>query len=165
MTPLNVVLLQEVSRYNNLLQLIRKSLSDLENGIKGIVLMSPELEETYANIYEGKVPHSWNKAYLSLKPLASWTRDLGMRIEFFNEWSKGYLYFKFLISYNIIFAELNRNATGSEHFPSQPDSSLLFSKKLLGKIISLLMYYLGNLVFYSLKTNVYYRRHQRKVFM
>lgn len=87
--PLNVVLLQEMQRYNVLLQSIRKSLSELEDGIKGIVLMSPELEEMFQFMYEGKVPKLWSKAYYSLKPLGNWVRDLIQRIEFFNEWSKG----------------------------------------------------------------------------
>lgn len=91
-TPLNVVLLQEMARYNTLLGGIRKSLEDLQNGIKGIVLMSPELEETFSYIYEGKVPPLWSKAYFSLKPLAAWTRDLVQRIEIFAEWGKGYIF-------------------------------------------------------------------------
>lgn len=91
MNPLNVVLLQEMARYNSLLQIIRKSLEDLQNGIKGIVLLTPELEETFAYIFEGRVPPMWSKAYFSLKSLASWTRDLLQRIEMFTEWGKGYL--------------------------------------------------------------------------
>ncbi|KAJ3224818.1 Dynein heavy chain 2, axonemal [Clydaea vesicula] len=89
MSPLNVVLLQEISRYNALLQSIRKSLGELQNGIKGIIVMSPELEETFSYIFASLVPPLWSKAYFTLKPLASWTRDLIQRIEFFNEWSKG----------------------------------------------------------------------------
>ncbi|KAJ1537343.1 Dynein heavy chain 2, axonemal, partial [Nowakowskiella sp. JEL0078] len=59
MSPLNVVLLQEMNRYNYLLGFIRKSLIELEKGIKGIVVMSPELEETFSCIFEGKVPPLW----------------------------------------------------------------------------------------------------------
>eukprot|EP00842_Homolaphlyctis_polyrhiza_P003901 jgi/Hompol1/4511/HPOL_003669-RA len=89
MNPLNVVLLQEIKRYNDLLQKIRRSLEDLQNGIKGIVVMSPELEETFNSISEGKVPPLWSRTYASLKPLAAWTRDLLQRIEFFGDWAKG----------------------------------------------------------------------------
>ncbi|KAJ3321161.1 Dynein heavy chain 2, axonemal [Blyttiomyces sp. JEL0837] len=88
-SPLNVVLLQEISRYNILLQLMRRSLLDLQNAVKGIIVMTPDLEETFIAIFEGKVPPSWVKAYFSLKPLAGWTRDLYLRIEHFSEWSKG----------------------------------------------------------------------------
>ncbi|KAI9101992.1 dynein heavy chain and region D6 of dynein motor-domain-containing protein [Phlyctochytrium arcticum] len=88
-SPTNVVLLQEIQRYNELLTRIRKSLSELQNGIKGIVVMSPELEEIFNYVFEGRVPPSWGKAYGSLKPLASWTRDLLQRVEFFADWAKG----------------------------------------------------------------------------
>jgi dynein heavy chain len=42
--PLNVVLMQEIQRYNILLGVITKSLEQLEKGVKGFVLISPELE-------------------------------------------------------------------------------------------------------------------------
>ncbi|KAI8799348.1 dynein heavy chain and region D6 of dynein motor-domain-containing protein, partial [Cladochytrium replicatum] len=89
MSPLNVVLLQEMSRYNMLLSSIQKSVAELEKGIKGLVLMSSELEEIFLYIYEGRVPLLWKRAYPSLKPLAAWLRDLIQRIEFFSDWSKG----------------------------------------------------------------------------
>jgi dynein heavy chain, axonemal len=89
-SPLNVVLLQEIKRYNTLLQTIRRSLFDLQNGIKGITVMTNDLEDTFSAIFDGRVPNTWSKAYASLKPLAAWTRDLILRIEHFNEWSKGY---------------------------------------------------------------------------
>ncbi|KAJ3091962.1 Dynein heavy chain 2, axonemal [Quaeritorhiza haematococci] len=89
MSPLNVVLLQEIQRYNMLLVTIRKSLTELQKGIKGTVVMSPEMEETLVCMHDGKVPPMWGKAFASLKPLGAWTRDLIQRIEFFNEWSKG----------------------------------------------------------------------------
>jgi dynein heavy chain, axonemal len=89
MNPFNVVLLQEIKRYNGLLQKIRKSLEDLENGLKGIVSMTSELDETFAAIFEGKVPPLWSRTYSSLKPLAAWTRDLLLRIEHFSDWAKG----------------------------------------------------------------------------
>lgn len=88
-SPFSVVLLQEIKRYNNLLAKIRRSIVELQNGIKGIVVMTAELEETFGSIYEGKVPPSWGSAYSSLKPLAAWIRDLVLRIEHFAEWARG----------------------------------------------------------------------------
>ena len=43
--PLKIVLIQEISRYNKLLNLVRKNLTDLEKGINGLVLISEELEK------------------------------------------------------------------------------------------------------------------------
>ena len=42
--PMTVVLVQELQRYNILLNVLRSSLEQLEKGIKGLVLISPELE-------------------------------------------------------------------------------------------------------------------------
>ncbi|RZC39320.1 dynein heavy chain 2, axonemal-like [Asbolus verrucosus] len=85
--PLEVVLLQEISRYNLLLVSIRTSLDELQKGIKGLVVMSSELEEIFTCIFEGRVPSGWLRAYASLKLLGSWTRDLVARIEHFETWA------------------------------------------------------------------------------
>ena len=37
--PLKIVLIQEISRYNKVLRLVRKNLQDLEKGINGLVLI------------------------------------------------------------------------------------------------------------------------------
>jgi dynein heavy chain len=84
-----VVLLQEIIRYNQLLQKIRKSLEDLAKGLKGLVSMTFELDETFSAIFDGKVPPPWSRTYSSLKPLAAWIRDLILRVDHFAEWSKG----------------------------------------------------------------------------
>ncbi|KAI5104428.1 dynein heavy chain 2, axonemal isoform X1 [Silurus meridionalis] len=86
-SPLNVVLLQEIHRYNTLLHTIRTSLTELEKGIKGLVVMSSHLEEMFQCIHDARVPPLWEKAYPSLKPLASWTRDLCQRVEQFARWA------------------------------------------------------------------------------
>ncbi|KAF5308522.1 hypothetical protein FQR65_LT06187 [Abscondita terminalis] len=87
-TPLDVVLLQEIQRYNFLLVNIRLSLDDLQKGIKGLVVMSSELEDIFTCIDEGRVPLAWLKTYPSLKLLGSWTRDLVARIEHFETWAE-----------------------------------------------------------------------------
>ncbi|EDV25795.1 uncharacterized protein TRIADDRAFT_23475 [Trichoplax adhaerens] len=86
-SPINVVLVQEVARYNSLLQTIRTSLQDLAKGIKGLVVMSAALEEIFSCIFDGRVPPLWNKTYASQKPLAAWTRDLVIRVEQFSKWA------------------------------------------------------------------------------
>ncbi|KAJ4429792.1 Dynein heavy chain 2, axonemal [Periplaneta americana] len=85
--PLDVVLLQEITRYNSLLNEIHSSLLDLQSGIKGLVVMSSELENIFVSIYEGRVPDGWLKAYPSMKLLGSWTRDLVQRVQHFSEWA------------------------------------------------------------------------------
>jgi len=87
-SPLNVVLLQEIQRYNLLLDEIRMSLTDLEKGIQGLVVMTLELENIFICIYDGRVPPAWEKAYSSMKPLAAWTRDLVQRVEQLAKWAQ-----------------------------------------------------------------------------
>ncbi|VDM31109.1 unnamed protein product [Hydatigera taeniaeformis] len=87
-SPLKIVLLQEIQRYNDLLDLIRSQLIDLERGIQGLVVMSSELEDIFAAIFENRVPFQWQYAYNSLRPLSSWVRDLAERIKVFWQWSQ-----------------------------------------------------------------------------
>lgn len=87
-SPLNVVLLQEIQRYNTLMNEIRRSLKDLEKGIQGLVVMTLELEMIFLCIFDGRVPRSWEKAYPSLKPLSAWTRDLVQRIDQLSKWAE-----------------------------------------------------------------------------
>ena len=87
-SALKVVLLQEIDRYNVLLKTIRSSLVDLERGIKGLVVMSSDLDQVFICILEARVPPLWEKAYPSLKPLASWTRDLILRVKQFSTWAE-----------------------------------------------------------------------------
>ncbi|ESP04959.1 hypothetical protein LOTGIDRAFT_184938 [Lottia gigantea] len=87
-SPLNVVLLQEIQRYNALLEEIRSSLTDLEKGIQGLVVMTLELENIFTCIFDGRVPPAWEKAYPSMKPLSAWTRDLVLRVEQFAKWAQ-----------------------------------------------------------------------------
>jgi len=84
--PLNIVLIQEVARYNNLLTIIRQTLTQLELGIMGLDLISPELEKMMTSFSENKVPDQWAFAYFSTKPLSNWKEDLSSRYEFFKEW-------------------------------------------------------------------------------
>nr|XP_034361929.1 LOW QUALITY PROTEIN: dynein heavy chain 2, axonemal [Arvicanthis niloticus] len=86
-SPLNVVLLQEIQRYNKLMKTILFSLTDLEKGIQGLIVMSTSLEEIFNCIFDAHVPPLWGKVYPSQKPLAAWTRDLAVRVEQFETWA------------------------------------------------------------------------------
>ena len=65
-TPLKIVLLQEIERYNILLDDIYSSLVALQKGIQGLVVMSSDLEEIFKCIYEARVPSSWQKVCFKL---------------------------------------------------------------------------------------------------
>ena len=85
---MKIVLLQEIERYNILLDEIKESLISLQKGIQGLVVMSADLEEIFKCVFEARVPPSWQKMYPSMKPLAAWTRDLIQRVEQLARWSE-----------------------------------------------------------------------------
>lgn len=87
LNPLTVILKQELERFRNLLLLISNSLKELEKALKGLVAMSPLLENVFQALYVNQVPEEWLK-YPSLKPLSSWFADLLLRIDFFNDWMR-----------------------------------------------------------------------------
>jgi dynein heavy chain len=84
--PLKIVAMQEVLRYNKLLILLKQSLSDLQKGIQGLVVITPELESVFDGLLLGQVPKDWNFCYPSMKPLGAWMRDLRLRASQMIEW-------------------------------------------------------------------------------
>eukprot|EP01028_Stygiella_incarcerata_P006524 TRINITY_DN2668_c0_g1_i2.p1 TRINITY_DN2668_c0_g1~~TRINITY_DN2668_c0_g1_i2.p1 ORF type:complete len:4588 (-),score=1267.00 TRINITY_DN2668_c0_g1_i2:3353-17116(-) len=88
-SALNTVLFQEIGRYNAMLQVVRRLLANLKKGIKGLMIMTPELDEVFSSLFAGRVPPSWLNTYPSMKPLGSWVRDLEMRIDQLRHWAEG----------------------------------------------------------------------------
>jgi len=52
---MNTVLAQELIRFNRLIQVVRSSLTDIRKAIKGLELMSAELEDMFDSMMVGKV--------------------------------------------------------------------------------------------------------------
>jgi len=67
---MNTVLTQELIRFNRLINVVETSLKEIQKAIKGLVVLSAELEAMGNSMVIGKVPVLWSKvAYPSLKPL------------------------------------------------------------------------------------------------
>ena len=65
--------------------LLQNSLRQIQKAIKGLVVMSEVLEKVYTSFLNNQVPQLWARAaYPSLKSLASWVKDLVLRIQFVN---------------------------------------------------------------------------------
>ncbi|KAJ3207853.1 Dynein heavy chain 6, axonemal [Entophlyctis luteolus] len=87
LNSLSTVLCQEAARFNKLLTLLKITLENLAKAVKGLVVMSAELEKVFQSLLNNEVPEVWAKAaYPSLKPLSSWIKDLKLRVDFLNEW-------------------------------------------------------------------------------
>ena len=84
---MNTVLVQELTRYNRLIAVVLSSLKDIQKAIKGLLLMSEDLEAAFYALFDGKTPALWiAKSYPSLKPLGSYVTDLVDRLSFFQTW-------------------------------------------------------------------------------
>jgi len=87
MDSLTIFLLQEIEKFNRLLEAVSSSLVELQKAIVGEVVMSATLDDIYNDLLNNKVPAVWKTvSYPSLKPLKSWILDLKQRLLFINNW-------------------------------------------------------------------------------
>ncbi|XP_045466215.1 dynein axonemal heavy chain 7-like isoform X2 [Harmonia axyridis] len=84
---MNTVLVQEMERFNKLLNKIRNSLQDMNRAIEGLVAMSPELESFSSSLILAKIPSTWQAvSYPSLKTLPAYIEDFLRRTSFLQKW-------------------------------------------------------------------------------
>lgn len=84
---LNTTLTQEVQRYNALLNVMHPSLTSLQRALKGLVVLSADLEAMGSALFDQIVPANWQaKGYPSLKMLSAWYGDFLERLKFLDTW-------------------------------------------------------------------------------
>lgn len=87
-TPYQMVAIQETERMNILLAEMKRSLIELDLGLKGDLTMSALMEKVMLSLADDKTPAGWEKlAYPSLRPLGSWISNLLGRVTQLVDWS------------------------------------------------------------------------------
>ncbi|KAM9209454.1 dynein axonemal heavy chain 9 [Dugong dugon] len=87
-TPYIVVALQECERMNILTTEIKRSLRELDLGLKGELTMTSDMENLQNALYLDMVPEPWaRRAYPSTAGLAAWFLDLLSRIKELEAWT------------------------------------------------------------------------------
>ena len=90
--PLGIFFSHEMAKFNKLLKKVRVMLSDLARALKGLVVMSAQLDAaSFALLYQ-QVPEPWGETgagFPSLKPLGSWYKDMIARVGFMRGWLEG----------------------------------------------------------------------------
>ncbi|XP_030371689.1 dynein beta chain, ciliary [Scaptodrosophila lebanonensis] len=85
--PYIIVAFQECERMNILMSELRRSLNELDLGLKGELTISSIMEDLMQSLYMDQVPESWTKlAYPSLLGLQSWFSDLMLRLRELEGW-------------------------------------------------------------------------------
>lgn len=84
---MNSVLVQEMVRFNCLTDVIRASLATLQKALKGLVVMSSDIETLAKNMFTSKMPVLWAPvSYPTMKPLSSYFNDLIDRLNMLQSW-------------------------------------------------------------------------------
>ncbi|XP_073341249.1 dynein axonemal heavy chain 11 isoform X2 [Pagrus major] len=88
-SPYILVCFQECERMNLLLAEIRRSLNELDLGLKGELTMSYNMETLQSALFTDSVPDSWARlAYPSTKSLAQWFSDLMSSCRELDSWTQ-----------------------------------------------------------------------------
>lgn len=91
-TPYVIVAFQECERMNFLTTEIKRSLRELDLGLKGELTITSDMENLENALFLDQVPPVWaNRAYPSLLGLTAWFVDLLLRIRELETWSTDFV--------------------------------------------------------------------------
>jgi len=84
---MNAVLLQELARYNTLIETIRSSLDVMLKTLEGNLVSNAETDELFTSIKNNAIPERWlKKSYPSKKTLIGYIEDIKKRLAVFEQW-------------------------------------------------------------------------------
>lgn len=87
-TPYVIVAFQECERMNYLTAEIKRSLRELDLGLKGELTITSDMEDLENALFLDQVPSIWSqRAYPSLLGLTAWFVDLLLRLRELETWS------------------------------------------------------------------------------
>merc|ERR1711998_240319 len=87
LNSLAICLVQEMVKFNRLLNRMKSSLIDIKKAIRGMIVMSSDLDAMYTAFLNNQLPSIWEKvSFATLKTLGSWVRDLIFRTDFLRVW-------------------------------------------------------------------------------
>merc|ERR1719483_607899 len=90
-TPYVIVCFQECERMNLLVAEMRRTLKELDLGLKGELTITSDMEDLSDSLFFDQVPPSWTKlAYASLNGLSAWYADLLLRIKELEGWTSDF---------------------------------------------------------------------------
>jgi len=85
--PYQNVFLQECEYMNYLIEEINRSLVELDQGLRGILTISEQMEDLQNSLQLERIPPKWNKyAYETKRSLATWLDNLLKRVEQLSNW-------------------------------------------------------------------------------
>jgi dynein heavy chain len=88
-SPTQVVLLQELERWNVLVDAMSFSLKDLRKALKGEIGMSSKLDELASSLFNGTLPKVWRSLCPQTeKSLGSWIQHFERRFQQYSNWIK-----------------------------------------------------------------------------
>jgi len=86
-TPQQHVFYQECERMNGLIDRLKKTLEELDLGMKGALSMTSSMQLLFDEMFMDKVPEVWAKvSFMSMRPLASWVENFHTRNEQLVTW-------------------------------------------------------------------------------
>ena len=90
-TPYVIVAFQECERMNSLTSEMKRSLKELDLGLKGELTITATMEDLSNSLFFDQVPPTWAKlAYASLNGLSAWYADLLLRIKELEGWTSDF---------------------------------------------------------------------------
>jgi dynein heavy chain len=87
-TPVQHVFFQECERISALLECMKRTLTELQLGLRGALSMTQPMQNLFDQLFLEKVPEVWTVfSFASLRPLASWFENLGARNQQLVDWT------------------------------------------------------------------------------